>query len=284
MSLGDNAQNTSSLGRTLTDLTTYQAKLSLVTPVVPIGDYLIMATFQFQNPLGQNEDIQILLTEDAITPFYETGRLMESDAGNGVADSQASYMVAVKRSFPFAAAAHTYDLEFRRQGGVAGNDVVILETRLIFFELDATFQEVQADAVQQTFSATYQLAAQLFPPPGALLGDGTFRVGFSMEYRNENKTNKMGVRFRERQDPDSSNVITNLLGDDAGNADELFVNNDGLGDAVDDPWQSLSWWTACRFLQGDHRYTYELHFRETGGPAFTDVDIQKVRVMLWEVP
>lgn len=271
MTLGDFATQVKSPAQTTTTGTVYVPKVTLNTPAVSAADYLVMGSFHYQNPPGINEDLQARIVEDAGPVIFETGRLQEVDSFF----VHMAYYWSVRRTL--AAGAHTYGVEFRRQGGAVAA-VGIEEVYLHFFQLDASYQETISDAIVNTNSTAYVLKSGI--AAGALPA-GTYRMGFACEYRCPNAGAKLGLRWRERRDPAGANVITNLLGDNAGGGTELFVNNGGYGLAADDPWQCASWITACRELTAD-TYTYELHFRTSN--AANNVEIQKARFFLWQTP
>lgn len=281
MALGDFRTSAESLGRSQTSSTTYQPKLQLTTPNVAAGDYLVTVSFLLQTSAVQSNQLQARIIEDIAGPattVYTTGNLREANPGNAVGDSQEALYVAFARTL--AAGVHTYDLEFRRQGGLLADDVTIEEARIEFFQLDATYQNAASDGYSQTFSTTYQLKANL--NTGAVPA-GTYRIGFSCEYNCEDPDNgnNMGLRFRERKDPAGANTITNLLGADAGNGAELELNNGGYGVGSTQERQCAAWEQPCRDLDAD-TYEYELHFRAVGGLA-DDVGIALARINFWRM-
>lgn len=279
MALGDFHTYAESLARLQTSSNTYQNKLQLVTPVVPAGDYLVTFSFLFQTDVGELNELQARIVEDiagAATVVYETGELREANPGNAAGDSQDCVIVSLRRTL--AAGAHTFDLQFRRTGSV--NLVTIEAVRMTFFQLDASYQEASSDGYASTISTSYVLKASL--AAGALAA-GTYNIRFSVEYNCQDplNTNNVGLRFRERRDPAGANVITNLLGADAGNGAELELNNGGYGFGSTAPRLAAGWAEVCRELTAD-TYTYELHYRSIGG-LLDDVGVALARINLWRM-
>lgn len=272
MSLGDFATSAESLGSTSTSGTTYVPKVTLTTPNVNAGDYIIMGNFFWENPPSTNEDVQVEVEEDGTTQVFETGFLHEWPA----ISVEPSYRFILRRTL--AAGSHTYALNFRRQNGAA-IDVVLETSTLQFFRADSTVQQALSDGLSTTTTAaSYSLKVSL--NTGAIPA-GTYRVGFHSEYRNEVNfpTGACYVRFRMRQDPAGVDTITNLMGDDIG-GNELPVNNGGQGVAAGDPFESVCWFRSCLVLTAD-TYQFELHWRaETAG---NQVDLQNSRIWFWRV-
>lgn len=279
MALGDFNTLAEALARSQTSSNTYQNKLQLTTPNVPAGDYLVTFSFLFQTDVGETNELQARIVEDIAGPatvVYETGELREANPGNAAGDSQDAVIVSIRRTL--AAGVHTFDLQFRRTGTI---DLVTIEAvRMTFFQMDATYQEASSDGYASTNSTTYQLKAQL--AAGAVPA-GTYCIRFSCEYNCEDpvNSNNEGLRFRERQDPAGANVITNLLGGNAGTGAELELNNGGYGFGSTAPRLAAGWAEICRELEADS-YTYELHYRAVGG-AFDDVGIALARINFWRM-
>lgn len=278
VALGTARTRITSLPLVSTTSLAYVNKATLTTPVVPAGDYVIFLTFLYQNHFSENEDFQLEIVEDAAgadLQIYETGRLLEANPGTDPGDSQDAYAICIRRTL--AAGVHTYDVNFRVVGGT-GDPVALSSVRMEFFGVDANYQEAASDGESQTSSTSYQNKLTL--STGAIPA-GTYRIGFSMEYRCQDPTNgnNMGCRWREVRDPAGAAVVTNLLGADSGNALELEVNNGGFGVGSSDPHQAVTWWTACRELAADS-YEYELDFRAVGG-LFDDVEVSLARINFW---
>lgn len=268
--LGQFPTDAESIGSSSTTSGTYVNKVTLNTPSVPAGDYLIHASCHYQVPTGP-EDFQLELEEDSATQIYETGRLHEIASFNVVCMVRA----AVQRTL--TAGTHQYDMNFRRVDG--SNAVVIQAARLHFFRLDGTYQQAISSGVSSAGSTAYQLKVSL--NTGAIPA-GFYRLGMTTEYRNEVAPPSGGcaLRFRMRKDPAGADTITNLLGTDSGGGQELFINNGGLGIAATDPWMYASWWRPCLYLEAD-TYQFELHWREeTGG---NEVELQKSRIHFYKV-
>lgn len=276
MALGDFRTSAESLGRSQTSSNTYQPKLQLVTPNVAAGDYLVTVSFLYQTDSGGSNELQVELVEDSTTQVYESGELREANPGNSAGDSQEACFFAVARTL--AAGVHTFDLDFRRTGSV--DLVTIEEVRIQFFQLDASYQAAAVDGYSSTTSTSYVLKVSL--NTGAVPA-GTYRVGFHVEYNNEDPGNgdNMGLRFRERRDPAGADTITNLLGANSGAGAELELNGGGFGVGASDPRQCAAWEEACRELEAD-TYQYELHYRAVGGFA-DDVGVALARLHFWRM-
>lgn len=272
MSLGDFATSAESLASASSSSTSYVTKATLNTPVVVAGDYFVMGTITFQCPSSGNEDVQLDVLQDGVTEIYASGVLQEwaSSTDNGM-----SYQFALKVTL--TAAAHTFELRYRRQnGGVTA--VAVLDAAMQFFKLDASYQETVADAVTTYNLNPYGVAASL--AAGALPA-GIYHVGVCCEYRCEvpTPTGACYVWFRRRRDPAGADVITSMLGDSKDAPLELPLNNGGMGVAATDPWLDLAWSVACLRLEAD-TYTFELLRRcEIAG---NQVDLQKIRIFLWK--
>lgn len=276
MTLGDSRTFSTSLAKATTNSPDYINKATLVTPALPAeaDNYLIIATWAYQNAHA-DPDFQLEVEEGGVQ-FYETGRLHTFESlGVGDADPAETYAIAFQRFL--GGGVHNIDFNFRAVSG-DGDLVAIEQLRMEFFALDVTFKEAISDAVSSTFSTSYQLKAAM---AGLILAAGTYRIGFSCEYRCEDdvNNNNLGLRFRERKDPAGADVITNLLGADSGDPLELELNNGGDSVASAAPWQCATWWTACRELEAD-TYDFELAFRAVGG-LFDEVEVQKARLLLW---
>ncbi|MDH5644464.1 MAG: hypothetical protein OEZ01_00565 [Candidatus Heimdallarchaeota archaeon] len=276
MALGDNTQHVESLGRSQTSLNVYQTKVTLTTPVLPAGDYLVCVSALYQTDSAETNEIQFRVLEDGATTAYESGVLREANPGNAAGDSQDTFYVSMVRTL--GAGSHTFALEYRRTGTV--DLVTVEEARIEFFEMDGTYLGSASDAYAFTTSTTY--INKVLLNTGAIAA-GTYHIGFSVEYacQDPNNTNNMGLRFRERRDPVGVDVITNLLGDDAGLGKELQINNGGYGYLSTDPRQVAAWEQPCRVLTAD-TYQYELDYRAVGG-AFDEVAVALARINLWRM-
>ena len=276
MALGDFKQTAESLGRSQTNSGTYATKLQLATPAVDAGTYLIAASFLYQTDLATLNNIQVRLVQDiggVPVVLYETSYLRSADPGSGVGDAVEAATFEVVTTFAGAAAPHTFDLQYHVVG--FPGFVTIEQVRLQFFKLDGTYVAAATDAHSFTNSTTYQLKTTLTQA----LAAGKYRLGMQCEYNNINPTARGGLRYRMRRDPAGANVITNLLGGNAGSASELMLNQGGYGGLPLDPHGYATYSVACLTLDAN-TYTFELHYRAVDG-AFNDMGISLARLNLW---
>jgi hypothetical protein len=265
MTLGDHFTFATELPFFETTSSSYISRKTMTTPTVTAGDYFVFASMSYQNQFTPN-DFQVRLMEGAVE-IMNSNRLREGEPTLGAISSGGMTTLFGRRTL--AAGAHTYDIQFRRQGGVATDKVAIENLRLAFFGVSgAGYQQAESLGASTNSTTTYQIKVAL---SAGALSAGKYHVGFIINYQNETNTNHCKVRFRRVAMVGGTTILF-----------EEFFNNSGYGIVAGTPFQSLAWYFPCMELTAD-TYTFELHFRDSNIDTKAVV-VEKARIVLWKLP